>query len=357
MKTSASIFALLIFSAVCRAEDPAVFAGADLSMLQFVEGGGVCYRENGQEKDPLAIFKNHGFNTVRLRLFVNPDGTRGQMNTLPYTLALASRVKKAGFRLLLDFHYSDGWADPGKQTPPAAWKDFSHAQLVQQLHDYTRDTLGEFRNAGCLPDMVQVGNEITNGMCWPDGGGPLNDAKWDAFADLLKAGIRAVREASGSNKIKIVLHIDRGGNRDVSAWFFDHIQSRHVDFDIIGLSFYPFENGSIAGLRDNLAELARTRHKDIIIAETACYWRGDKPAETGKDCTPENQKGFLEDLIRTVAATPGNHGKGVFYWAPEWIMPEKWNVGRKSSGLESRALFDDTGNALPAMDAFRLQQK
>jgi arabinogalactan endo-1,4-beta-galactosidase len=176
MNPSAAFFMLLLFTTASLAEDPAFFTGADLSMLQSVEDSGVRYKDAGQKKDALAIFKNHGFNTVRLRLFVNPDGTRGQVNTLRYTIALAQRVKKNGFRLLLDFHYSDGWADPGHQTVPAAWKDLPHAELVRRLHDYTHETLEEFRSAGCLPDMVQVGNEITNGICWPDGG-PLKEKK------------------------------------------------------------------------------------------------------------------------------------------------------------------------------------
>jgi arabinogalactan endo-1,4-beta-galactosidase len=356
MKTPAALLTLLLLPAFCHAEDPAFYLGADLSMLQFIEDHGVQYKDAGQEKDALLIFKNHGFNTIRLRLFVNPDGTRGQVNTLPYTVGLAQRVKKNGFHFLLDFHYSDGWADPGKQTMPAAWKNLSHAELVQCLHDYTREALDEFRKAGCPPDMVQIGNEITNGMCWPEGG-PLKDEKWDSFIDLLHAGTRAVREASGSNRIKIILHIDHGWNNKVSRWFFDHVRSQNVDFDIIGLSFYPFENASLAGLQENLADLARNCGKDIMVTETACYWRGDKPAEPGQPYTPETQKIFLEKLLRTVAATPGGRGKGLFYWAPEWIMGVKWSDNKKASGLESRALFDETGNALPGMDAFRPMQK
>ena len=136
---------------------PGFVKGADLSLLQFIEDHGVQYREAGQTKDPLAIFKDHGCNYVRLRLFVHPDGTVGQVNSLPYTLALAKRVKQAGFRWLLDLHYSDGWADPGHQNIPAEWKGLSQTRLAERVFTYTKETVAAFAQAGCSPDMVQVG--------------------------------------------------------------------------------------------------------------------------------------------------------------------------------------------------------
>jgi arabinogalactan endo-1,4-beta-galactosidase len=325
---------------------PAFIKGADLSMLEALQDRGVQYRENGQVKDPLVIFRDYGCNYVRLRIFVNPDGTHGQVNSLAYTLGLAERAKKMGFGFLLDFHYSDKWADPGKQFMPDEWKNLTHAQLTDRVYTYTKETLAAFQQAGCMPDMVQVGNEITNGMIWPDGGSLKDKTKWDAFADLLKAGIKAVRE---SGPMKVVIHVDRGGTVEVSKWFFDNLAKRDVQFDVIGLSFYPFDNGSLDDLAGNLDFLSKTYGKDIIVAETGYFAAGGSAGKNPFPTTPQGQKEFMDGLMRTVAATPGGRGRGVFYWAPEWIR----GAGYKGSGPKSnRALFDENGNAFPAMEAF-----
>ena len=349
-----------------------MIAGMDLSMLQFLEDHGVQYKDAGAVDDPLTIWQHHGVNFVRLRLFVHPDGKNGQVNTLPYTLRLAKRVKKAGLRLLLDLHYSDEWADPTHQTIPAAWKGLSQTQLVEQVFTYTRETLAAFGREGCRPDMVEVGNEITNGLMWPAGGpfseasrwndiisampGPRADSHsttlWDAMADLLKAGIRGVRADDPKNTIQIMIHIDKGGNRRVSQWFFEALQRREVHFDVIGLSYYPFWHGTLADLKNNLAFLSQTYHKDIIVVETGYDWNGGDQGTLPYPLTPDGQKAFLQALIRTVAATPGGRGKGVFYWAPEWIMGPKWDGPGWSPTWENRALFDHSGNALPALQAF-----
>jgi len=325
--------------------------GADLSLLNYIEDHGVQYRDAGVAKDALLIFKNHGCNYIRLRLFVNPNGTEGQVNSLPYTVELAKRVKAAGLSFLLDIHYSDGWADPGHQIIPAAWKGQTHAQLVETVYNYTRNTLTTFRQAGCAPDMVEVGNEITNGMIWPDGG-PISEAKWDDFTDLLKAGIRGVHADDASSPIKIMIHIDRGSDQRVSKSFFDHLTARHVPFDVIGLSYYPFRDGTLGDIKENLDYLAQTYRKDIMIAETSYNWRNAEQEKLPYPISPDGQEAFLADLIRTVAASPGGHGKGVFYWAPEWIEGAKWSGHPGSGDWENRAFFDDQGNALPVLDAF-----
>jgi arabinogalactan endo-1,4-beta-galactosidase len=358
MKTSslaalALLLALLLFPKSLSAGEPQPFiVGADLSLLKTIEDHGVQFREDGMAQDPLSIFKDHGFNYVRLRLFVNPDGTNCQFNSLAYTVALARQVKAAGFHFLLDIHYSDGWADPGHQITPAQWKGLNHAQLVDQVFSYTRDTMTTFRQAGCLPDMIEVGNEITDGMLWPDGG-PLSEAKWDHFADLLKAGIRGIRAVDSAGSVKVLIHIDRGDRLGVSKWFFAHLIARKVPFDIIGLSYYPFWNGRMAGLRKNLDFLARTYNKDIIIAETDFAWRKDGAKAYEYPTTPDGQKAFLQALLHTVEATPNGHGRGIIYWAPEWIEAQKWQGPSWSYSWESRALFDASGNALPGLGAFQ----
>ena len=351
--------------------DTGFIRGMDLSMLQHLQDHGVEYREAGVVKDPLVLFQAHGVNCVRLRLFVNPNGNDGQVNTLPYTLKLAKRVKQAGLSLLLDFHYSDAWADPLHQTIPAAWSHLSHVQIADQIFTYTRDTLTAFASEGCLPDMVQVGNEITNGMVWP-AAGPLSEAStwnditsqmawpkesassavWDALADFLNAGIRGVRASDPNNTVKIMVHVDKGGNRNVCRRFFDALAHRDVPFDIIGLSYYPFWHGTLPDLKDNLAFLAQTYHKDILVVETGYDWNGGEQGTLPFPLTPAGQKAFLQEVIQTVADTPGGRGRGVFYWAPEWIQGEQWNGPAWSKTWENRALFDAAGSVFPGLQAF-----
>ena len=334
-----------------KAENPMPFAtGVDLSMLGYLQQHGVQYKEGGNAKDPLAIFKSHGVNWVRLRLFLHPDGTGGQVNDLPYTLALAKQIKAHRLHFLLDFHYSDDWADPGKQTLPAAWKDLTAETLPAVLQSYTADTLRQFKTNKCEPDMIQVGNEITGGMDWPIGANS-SQAGWDTFTNLLKAGIAGTRD--GGYQGPIMIHVDQGGKRSVCEWFFDHLQQHQVPFDVIGLSYYPFWHGALTDLSDNLAGLAGRYGKPIIVVETAHYWRGDARATAPYPNTPEGQRDFLTDLIKTVHATPNDLGDGVFYWAPEWIQGQRWQGPDWSPDCESRALFDTDGNALPALNAFK----
>ncbi len=355
---------LAAFAATAEAQ---FIKGADLSLLQYIQDHGVKYKEAGCVKDPLFIFKDHGFNYVRLRLFVAPDGREGQVNTLPYTLRLARRVKQAGLMLHLDLHYSDGWADPVHQIMPAQWKGLSHVQLVDRVLVYTRQTLASFRREGCLPDMVEVGNEIADGMLWPDAGPlsdpakwndsaspkPFSDSKWDPLTDLLKAGIRGVRDNDPKGAVKIMIHIDKGGSKDVGRWFFDNLQRRNVAFDVIGLSYYPFWHGTLDDLRQNLASLSKAYSKDIVVAETGYDAAGGAQGKLPYPRTPAGQKAFLDELIRVVAATPDGRGKGVIYWQPEWIAGKKWDGPSWSSQWESRALFDNSGNMRPAMEAFQ----
>ena len=312
--------------------------GADVSFLKQAEDHGTTFKDGGTAKPGLEILRDHGYNWVRLRVFNAP---KELPNDLPYTIALAQAAKKLGFHFLLDFHYSDTWADPGKQFLPKAWEGMTHAQLVAAVFDYTRQTITAFRDAGALPDMVQVGNEITNGMLWPDARLPAN---WDNFADLMKAGIAGVAAGTGNSpRPRIMIHIDRGGDRIRTKEFFDKLATYHVDFDVIGQSYYPWWHGSLNDLRENLNFMAKEYGKDIIVVEAAYNWRS---AEYMKHPgpfpeTPEGQKQFLEEVNRAVQETPGGHGKGVFWWEPAVTGP-----------LTSRGFFDEGGNALPVVTAF-----
>ncbi len=323
--------------------------GADLSLAQALESQGIQYKDGGEPKEVLQIFKEYGCNYVRLRIFFNPDGTHGQVNTLDYTIALAKKVKGMGFPLLLDFHYSDGWADPGHQIIPKEWASLTHAQLTDRVFTYTRDTLAEFQKAGCMPDMVEVGNEVSNGMMWP-AGGPLKDhTKWNDFADLLKAGIRGVRVYPG---VKVLIHLANGDRQPLYKWFFDQCSASGVDYDVIGLSYYPFGDGTLEALQANLAFLANTYHKDIVIAETGFFAQGGSPGKTPYPNTPAGQAAFLLKMMNLVAATPDGRGKGVFYWAPE-MMGRSGAQGARRPG--NRALFDGEGNVLPGIEVFQFE--
>jgi arabinogalactan endo-1,4-beta-galactosidase len=319
-----------------RAADYAV--GADLSFLKQVEERGTVFKDAGQAKPGIQIFRDHGYNWIRLRLFHTPTRLP---NDLAYTLSAAQDARRLGFKFLLNFHYSDTWADPGKQTMPKAWEGKSHSELVQAVFAYTRDTIAAFRDAGALPDMVQVGNEITPGMLWPDGRLPQN---WTNFTELLKAGIRGVEAGAATNRRpRIMIHIDRGGDKAGTRYFFDKLRAHDVPFDVIGQSYYPWWHGSLLDLRENLTFMANEYRKDIMLVEVAYCWR---PTEYTKRPgpfpeTPEGQREFLDEVNRIVLNTPDHRGIGVFWWEPAV-------TGR----LRSRGFFDDDGNALPVINVF-----
>ena len=317
--------------------------GADLSFLKQAEDHGKIFKDGTNELPGLQIFKNHGYNWIRLRVFVEPVGNN-LPNDLAYTLALAQAAKKLGYKFLLDLHYANSWADPGKQPTPAAWINLSHRQRTEKVFVYTRDTIAAFRGASVLPDMVQVGNEITAGMLWPDGSLPTN---WVNFTDYLRAGIKGVNAGCGkSPPPKIMIHIDQGGSIPKTRYFFDHLNHYRIPYDVIGFSYYPWWHGTLMDLRANLAFTANTYHKDIIIVETAYNWR---PARESADRvgpfpeTPEGQRDFLAELTRVAFQTPDQRCQGIFWWEPA--------VGNRGS-LVSRSFFDENGNSLPVLSVF-----
>jgi len=335
-----------------RAAPPAFLAGGDLSFLTREEQLGAVYKDGGTPLDALQIFKAHGWNVVRLRLWVHPTGQREYINDLPYTVALAKRVKRAGFKFLLDFHYSDTWADPAHQTKPAAWKDLPFDQLTRQVQTYTRGVVATLRASDALPDIVAVGNETINGMLWPDGKveGP---GGWARYGTLLKAGIAGVREgAKPLPSPLLMIHLNNGADAGLTQWFFSHLdpRGRGIDFDLIGLSYYPDGKNTLAQLKSALAADARAYHKPLVIAETAFPASGaagpDQPVYAAYGRTPDGQHRFLADLVRTVQETPGGLGRGVLYWQPEWV-PIK-GLPNYNGGS---SLFNDQFNALPGIGA------
>ena len=291
----------------------------------------------------LQIFKNHGYNWIRLRIFVEPV-SNGLPNDLKYTLALAQDAKKLGYKFLLDFHYANTWADPGKQPTPEAWKNLSHPERVEKVFTYTRDTIAAFRDAGVLPDMVQVGNEITHGMFWPDGKLPDH---WDNFADYVRAGVKGVGAGCGTNACpKIMIHIDTGGSVAKTKYFFDKFDRYKIAYDVIGFSYYPWWHGTLMDLRENLAFTANTYGKDIIVVETAYNWR---PARETSDRvgpfpeTPAGQRDYLDELTRVALNAPNERCKGIFWWEPA--------VGSRV-GLGSRSFFDENWKLAARLSVF-----
>jgi arabinogalactan endo-1,4-beta-galactosidase len=319
--------------------------GADLSYMKDAEANGFKFKENGTVKPGMEIFANHGFNWVRLRIMHTPSawtGPRKLPNDRDYAIAMAKQARHYGLKILLNFHYSDTWADPGKQHKPAAWQNLPQNELIQALYDYTRDTLRAFAAAGVYPEMVQVGNEITPGFLWPNGRISENE---QGFIDLLRAAVNGVHASvdATSSPPKIMIHIDKGGDKVATRKFFDRIINAGIPFDIIGQSYYLRHHGTLMDLRENLHFMAREYDKDIIIVETA--YAMEPVHYIGKQApipeTPEGQIDFLNTIHQMVMATPNHRGIG-FYW---------WSPARHEGG--KRTLFDPEGNALPIMSFWK----
>jgi len=338
--------------------------GSDISSLKKSEDFGGIYREvDGTEDDALQILKDHGMNYARLRVWVDPaDG----YHTKDKLLEMALRLKEKGIQLLVDFHYSDHWADPGKQIKPAAWENYDFEQLKQAMYDHTFDVCNSLVQQGTPPDMVQVGNEINSGMLWPDGH-TWDPPNWDNLAQLLIVGYDAVKACSPDTLV--MLHIAEGGDNELAKWWFGNITARDVPFDVIGISYYPFWHGTLAELQFNLMDISARYDKDVVVVETAYAFTpanndflsnifGPEMTIPGYPLTPAGQAAMLRDVMAIVRAVPGGRGLGVFYWDAVWTAVEGngWDATDPSSGnaWENQALFDFEGQVLPALDEFLL---
>ena len=268
--------------------------GADISFLPQLEDRGMKFFDNGVQKDPILIMKDHGFNYIRLRIFNDPARDSGYSPKrgfcdLEHTKQMAKRVKDAGMKLLLDFHYSDYWADPGKQYKPAAWRNLLFEELKKALYDYTKKVIQELKDQGTTPDMVQIGNEINHGLVWPEG----NVSNVDSMAQLIAAGVAGVKTVDPS--IVIMLHIALGGQNDESVFFINQVLARKVHFDVIGLSYYPKWHGTLDDLRDNMNDLLRRYNKDLIVVEYSAK---------------------KEEVNKIAFELPNGKGKGTCIWEP-----------------------------------------
>jgi arabinogalactan endo-1,4-beta-galactosidase len=329
-------------------------AGADVSHLAFFEERGIVYRNAGQATDALALLKQRGLTCARLRLFTSSAqqaqaNPYDSINNLDYTLPLAVRAKQAGLQLLLDFHYSDSWADPGKQTKPAAWTNFNFAQLEQRMYDYNSNTIAAFKAAGAMPEYVQVGNEIIQGVLWPDGkvgGSSDTPAQWQKLGVLLKAAIRGIKDAAAGQPPRIMIHIDRGGDWAGTRWFFDNLRQQQVEFDLIGQSYYPFWHGTLDALRNCLTNATARYDKPMVVVETAFPWSNSADI-FGIPATPEGQVQFVVELAKIVKAVPDELGIGIVWWGTEYQRLS----GVGLAGFDRRSFFDAAGNALPVASA------
>jgi arabinogalactan endo-1,4-beta-galactosidase len=268
--------------------------GADISFLPELENRGMKFSDNGTPGDAIQIMKEHGFNYIRLRIFNAPANPKGYSPNkgfcdLEHTKQMAKRIKAAGMKFLLDFHYSDYWADPQQQNKPAAWVGEDFTALKQSVHDYTVKVMQELKDQGTTPDMVQVGNEINHGMIWPEGA--INNL--DSLSQLIYSGITGVKEVSPSTII--MLHIALGGQNAEARFFLDNMKARNVPFDVIGLSYYPKWHGTIEDLKNNMADLANRYPQQVMVAEYS------------------QLKREVNDVAFNV---PGGKAVGSFIWEP-----------------------------------------
>lgn len=359
--------------------------GMDLSTLKEVESCGGRFFDEGKEQDILDILKKYDVNSVRLRLWNHPYTEDGQAygagtNDLTTTIELAKRCLSHGMGFLLDLHYSDFWADPGKQIIPKAWRGYSDSELEQAVYDYTLEVMKELKEQEAYPTLVQIGNESTNGLLWPNGKVP----NYDNVAKFISAGIRAVR--SMDQDIPIMIHLDNGGNNALYREWFDNFIKREKDFQIIGLSFYPFWHGNLDDLTNNMNDIAKRYGKELVIAEVSMGYtvedyanyeklapserkgmatKPDLLAKLDYPMTKEGQADFMVDLMNRLRQVPDGLGRGFYYWEPGWIpvpgsgwaTPEALEytgeAGPGGNEWANQALFDYDGHALPALKKIR----
>lgn len=362
--------------------------GMDVSSLLEEEACGAKYYDRGKEKDLFDILKAYGVNSIRIRLWNDPYDEEGRpygagTNDLEKTILLARRAGEHGMGWLLDLHYSDFWADPGKQILPKAWRGLDVAGLETQVYEYTAKVMERLRREELLPDMVQVGNELTNGLLWPTGRKP----EFDNMARYINAGIRGVRVVDDT--VPVMLHLDNGGFNEMYVEWFDEFMKRGEPFEVIGLSYYPFWHGTMDALEYNMRDMAKRYGKRIVLAEVSTGFTMEdyrdrerkggasespeeligmatKPKLVEKieyPMTPEGQADFMRDILQRIRSVPG--GEGFYYWEPAWIpvpgcgwateaaLAYTREKGPGGNEWANQALFDYDGNALPALEVIR----
>ena len=345
IKLSAIFLCFLIFSA-CKSSDNLnvnssllEYRGADISYFKQLEENNVQFYKNRKIESLFEILKDAGVNWIRLRLWHSPSDST---NNLENTLSVAKRVKDFGFKFLLDIHYSDSWADPSSQTIPSEWESYDFEKLKNAVSSYTKDVLLSFSNAGCVPDMVQTGNEISNGMLWPYGkikdGGDCSE-----FMALLSSAVNEVRNFD--SKIKIMLHVPCDKDIEKVLWWYSQAEKYKIDYDVIGLSYYSFFTGTdFSIVFETVKTLVDKFGKEVCIAETSYPWTlswndnennlvgREEQLISGFPATKEGQQNYLNELCKKVY---DSGGLGVFWWEPEAV-----SVSGFTSSIENLSWFD-----------------
>lgn len=330
------ILVVLALSNVLFAQhkETAFAKGADIGWLPQMEATGFKFFDNnGKETDCLQLLKDLGMNSIRLRVWINPSDDKASGHcSKEETIAMALRAQKMGFRIMINFHYSDSWADPAKQFKPKAWEKHSFAELLNDVYNHTFDVINALKLAGVTPEWVQVGNEIPGGMLWPEG----STDNWPQLGQLLNKGYDAVKAVD--KNIKVIVHVDEGNNNEKFQTFFDNATTQKVRYDVIGLSYYPYwikkdYTETIADLQFNLNDMAQRYGKEVMIVEVG-----------GEDDKVQNTYELLTATIKAVKNVPNNKGIGVLYWEPQ---------GARSWSHYALSAWQADGKPSPALNAFK----
>ena len=349
---------LLVGVGLTAARTAPFYFGADLSFANEMQDCGADFRYQGKLANPFALLKLKGGNLVRVRVWNNP--TRTHYSNLTDVKRTIRRAKAAGLQVLLDFHYSDDWADGDKQYAPAAWARLDPAAQAQALHDYTRQVIDTLTRDGLTPELVQVGNEINHALL----SGTRTDIDWAHNAALINAGLRAVREsaAAAHRPIRIMLHIAQPENAE--PWFAAATAAGVTDYDMIGLSYYrKWSVEPMTGLGATISRLHQRYGKSVVLVETAYPYTvastngvnnllGPDSLDPAYPATPAGQARYMIDVTQTVIDAGG---EGVVYWAPDWIPAACKKASQSPSNWSNAAWFDrDHGwEALPVFDFMR----
>lgn len=364
-RTGLAVLLALLLATSYRPAHAEFMAGGDISALTTLEEHGAVYTLNGVPGDAIDIMSGLGMNWVRLRLMVDPNGENILTQDLPYTIALAQRAKAAGAKVLLDFYYSDTWANHAAQQKPAAWDGLSFTELEQQVYDYSKGVIEAFKAANVTPEMVQIGNSISKGILWEKGRLGREEipdyVEFDNLATLLSAGIQGTRDgADVGNEPLIMINHPLGVHWNATSYWFGQmlprLQANGTDIDVIGYGYFPRGHynpntgkGGIDDLEQNLNNTATVFGKPVVVVEARFPNRGaELEPEFEFEVSPEGQQEFLQAVVDTVQAVPNEMGWGVLWWYPESVPTEglvegkEWRYG----------LFDENGELLPAMNVF-----
>ena len=332
----ASFGSIFLVSGFAGNKNTAFAKGADVSWLPQMEASGYkFYNYKGKEEDCLTILKDNGINSIRLRTWVHPSENPFSGHcSKDETVAMAVRAKKQGMRVMIDFHYSDTWADPAKQVKPKAWEGLDFEELKTALYDYTFEVMSALKDAGVTPEWVQVGNEIPTGMIYPEG----HTDNWPQLVQLINKGYDAIKAVSPTTKV--IIHVDQGNNNERFRWWFDNATKHGAKYDIIGMSFYPFwldnkpdYSEIIDALEYNMKDMSTRYGKQVMVVEVG-----------GEDFKVENTYQMLKEVIKRTKAVPTQNGLGVFYWEPQ---------GARSWSHYGLSCWGSDGKPTKALKAFK----